>query len=354
VKRFPFSIFLTIIGLTIISFTALYTIAGNYNYIIKESIFIAIGFVIAYLITLFDFRIIRYFVWLIYGASILSLIFVLSFGIVVHESTRWISFFGITNIQPSEFAKIALIITLAYIHSRDDDNFKKFLYSTIALIPMIALIFVEPDMGTSLVLIFIYIIMLAVSLPVKYPAFVVSSMAASIPFLIRFLKPYQYQRFISFLDPQKDPLGAGYNVIQSIIATGSGEIIGKGIAQSNMTRLNFVPIQYADFIFSAIGEIWGFLGSIVVLGLFSIIFLYLIRTYKNTENKFGKYLATGVFAMFLFQAVVNIGMCVGLMPVTGIPLPFLSYGGSSTLTNFIALGIAMNINLFKGEITIAS
>lgn len=353
-KKFPFSIFLTIIGLTIISFTALYTIAGNYNYIIKESIFIAIGFVIAYLITLFDFRIIRYFVWLIYGTSILSLIFVLSFGSVVHESTRWISFFGITNIQPSEFAKIALIITLAYIQSRDNGNFKKFLYSTIALIPMIALIFVEPDMGTSLVLIFVYIIMLALSLPIKYPTFVVSSMAASIPFLIRFLKPYQYQRFISFLNPQKDPLGAGYNVIQSIIATGSGEIIGKGIAQSNMTRLNFVPIQYADFIFSAIGEIWGFLGSVAVLGLFSIIFLYLISTYKNTENKFGKYLATGIFAMFLFQAVVNIGMCVGLMPVTGIPLPFLSYGGSSMLTNFIALGIAMNINLFKGEITIAS
>lgn len=353
-KKFPFSIFLTISGLTIVSFTALYTIAGNFNYILKESIYILIGFTIVYFITLFDFRIIKYFVWIIYGASVLSLIFVLYFGVVINESSRWINLFGISNIQPSEFSKIALIITLAYVFSKDNDNFKKFCYSTIILIPMVLLIFMEPDMGTSLVLIFIYLLMMIISIPIKYPIITISIVLASIPFAIKFLKPYQYQRFLSFINPQKDPLGSGYNVIQSIIATGSGQIFGKGIAQSNMTKLKFVPVQYADFIFSAIGEIWGFIGSIIVLGLFAILLSYLVRTYRNTNNKFGKYLATGVLAMFIFQIFVNIGMCIGMMPVTGLPLPFISVGGSSTLTNFMALGIAININLYKEEITLAA
>jgi len=353
VKRFPVSVFITILGLTIISFSALYTITGNFSFIIRESVYILIGFTIAYLISLFNFRIIKYFVWVIYGISTLLLILVLAIGVTKNESTRWINLFGISNIQPSEFAKIALIITIAYIFSKDTSNFKKFLYATIALIPMVILIFVEPDMGTSLVLIFIYLTIMSISIPIKYPIITISGIAASIPLAIKFLKPYQYQRALSFLNPQKDPLGSGYNVIQSIIATGSGEIFGKGIAQSNMTKLKFVPVQYADFIFSAIGEIWGFVGSIILLGLFAALLTYFVRTYNNTENKFGKYLAAGIFAMFIFQTLVNIGMCIGLMPVAGIPLPFVSFGGSSTITNFIAIGMTISINIYKDEMTIA-
>jgi rod shape determining protein RodA len=354
VKRFPISIFIAILGLTIISFSALFTIAGNFSFIIKELIYILIGFTIAYFITLFDFRIIKYFVLIIYGLSVASLILVLVVGVAIHESTRWINLFGITNIQPSEFAKIALIIILAYIFQEDTTNFKKFLYATLALAPMVVLIFVEPDMGTSLVLVFIYLIMMFMTVPIKYPVFTIAGILASIPILIKFLKPWQYQRFLSFLNPQKDPLGSGYNVIQSLIATGSGEVFGKGIAQSNMTKLKFVPVQYADFIFSAIGEIWGFIGSIAVLGFFTILFTYFIKVYNNTENKFGKNLAVGIFAMFVFQVLVNIGMCVGLMPVTGIPLPFVSFGGSSAIANFIAIGIVISINIYKDEMTIAS
>jgi rod shape determining protein RodA len=354
VKRFPISIFIAILGLTIISFSALFTIAGNFSFIIKELIYILIGFTIAYFITLFDFRIIKYFVLIIYGLSVASLILVLVVGVAIHESTRWINLFGITNIQPSEFAKIALIIILAYIFQEDTTNFKKFLYATLALVPMVVLIFVEPDMGTSLVLVFIYLIMMFMTVPIKYPVFTIAGILASIPILIKFLKPWQYQRFLSFLNPQKDPLGSGYNVIQSLIATGSGEVFGKGIAQSNMTKLKFVPVQYADFIFSAIGEIWGFIGSIAVLGFFTILFTYFIKVYNNTENKFGKNLAVGIFAMFVFQVLVNIGMCVGLMPVTGIPLPFVSFGGSSAIANFVAIGIVISINIYKDEMTIAS
>jgi rod shape determining protein RodA len=354
VKRFPISIFIAILGLTIISFSALFTIAGNFSFIIKELIYILIGFTIAYFITLFDFRIIKYFVLIIYGLSVASLILVLVVGVAIHESTRWINLFGITNIQPSEFAKIALIIILAYIFQEDTTNFKKFLYATLALAPMVVLIFVEPDMGTSLVLVFIYLIMMFMTVPIKYPVFTIAGILASIPILIKFLKPWQYQRFLSFLNPQKDPLGSGYNVIQSLIATGSGEVFGKGIAQSNMTKLKFVPVQYADFIFSAIGEIWGFIGSIAVLGFFTILFTYFIKVYNNTENKFGKNLAVGILAMFVFQVLVNIGMCVGLMPVTGIPLPFVSFGGSSAIANFIAIGIVISINIYKDEMTIAS
>lgn len=353
-KRFPISIFIAILGLTIISFSALFTIAGNFSFIIKELIYILIGFTIAYFITLFDFRIIKYFVLIIYGLSVASLILVLVVGVAIHESTRWINLFGITNIQPSEFAKIALIIILAYIFQEDTTNFKKFLYATLALAPMVVLIFVEPDMGTSLVLVFIYLIMMFMTVPIKYPVFTIAGILASIPILIKFLKPWQYQRFLSFLNPQKDPLGSGYNVIQSLIATGSGEVFGKGIAQSNMTKLKFVPVQYADFIFSAIGEIWGFIGSIAVLGFFTILFTYFIKVHNNTENKFGKNLAVGIFAMFVFQVLVNIGMCVGLMPVTGIPLPFVSFGGSSAIANFIAIGIVISINIYKDEMTIAS
>jgi rod shape determining protein RodA len=173
-----------------------------------------------------------------------------------------------------------------------------------------------------------------------------------VPFAIKLLKPYQIERFLVFLNPQYDPLGSGYNVIQSIIAVGSGGLLGKGINGSTMTKLKFVPVQYSDFIFSAIGEIWGFAGAFLLLLLFTFLLLFVIRAYSSTENNFGKGIALGVFAMFFFQILVNIGMAIGIMPVTGIPLPFVSYGGSAEIINYIAIGLVINVYIYKDEINI--
>ncbi len=351
-KRIPLWLIFVILFLVLISFSALYVIDGGFKNIIRESIYVLLGFAIVFCITFFDFRVLKYFVWFIYSISLVLLLSLLFIGISIHASTRWISFFGLFTIQPSEFAKISMIVTLSYVLSQNDSQFKKFVYASLLLFPYAILIYIQPDMGTTLVIVFIYFYLILIALPVKYAMSLVGCGVALIPLGSKILQPYQIERIVTLFDPGRDPLGAGYNVIQSMIAIGSGGVTGRGIAGSTMTKMKFVPVQYADFIFSAVGEIWGFIGGITVIALYVLLLIYFVRTFKVTENIFGKLLASGIFAMFLFQIFINIGMCMGIMPVTGIPLPFLSIGGSSTVANFIAIGLAVNINIFKDEMRI--
>lgn len=351
-KKVPVLLIISIVVLSFYSLTSLYVIGGM-KYLPKQLAYIVAGLIFFFIISSIDFRVFRFYAFPFYVVMLILLILVFVVGVAINSSKRWISVFGFFTIQPSEFVKIALILVLAWVFQRKDyEELGKFLFATLFLIPVAAIVFAQPDMGTSLVFAFIYFLMLAFSLSYKYWLTLVFVVIAAIPFLPNILKDYQMERILTFFDPYRDPLGSGYNVLQSITAVGSGKIFGKGILNSNMTKLNFVPVQYADFIFSAVGEIWGFLGASIVVICYAYILYFSARAYSITDNQFGKSIALGVFAMFFFQIMINIGMCMGIMPVTGIPAPFLSFGGSAMIVNFIALGLVASIYNYKDEINL--
>lgn len=351
-KKVPIILIIAIVVLSFYSLTSLYVIGGM-KYFPKQLAYIIAGLIFFFIISSIDFRVLRFYAFPFYIVMLISLILVFVVGVAINSSKRWISVFGLFTIQPSEFVKIALILVLAWVFQRKDyEELGKFLFATLFFIPVAAIVFAQPDMGTSLVFAFIYFLMLAFSLNYKYWLTLVFVVIAAVPFLPEILKDYQIERILTFFDPYRDPLGSGYNVLQSITAVGSGKIFGKGILNSNMTKLNFVPVQYADFIFSAIGEIWGFVGALIVILSYAYILYFSARAYSITDNKFGKSIALGVFAMFFFQILINIGMCMGIMPVTGIPAPFLSFGGSAMIVNFIALGLIASVYNYKDEINL--
>jgi len=213
---------------------------------------------------------------------------------------------------------------------------------------LILLVFKQPDLGTSLVYLAILIIMLfAVGVKIKYLILTFFVALSSVPVLWIFLKEYQKKRLILFFNPNLDPLGGGYNVIQSKIAIGSGGFLGNGLFGGLQSQLNFLPAQHTDFIFSVVGEELGFMGAILLLGLYAIILWRGVKIALEAKDLLGTLLATGVVAFLFFHIVVNIGMAMGMLPTTGLPLPFLSYGGSFMISNLLAIGILLNVELHK-------
>ena len=350
-KKIPLTLLIALLALSFISLFTLYATKVNFSLLKRQTLYIIIGFFIVYAMLLFDFRSLKYFVWLFYFTGIAALTAVLVIGRGAYGAQRWISL-KVFSIQPSEFEKVILILFISYIFSSDYSEIKKFIFSLIGIILPALLIFKEPDLGTTIIIFTIYLFLLLFSLDLKYFFSIVAASLASIPVAIKLLKPYQISRVLTFLNPLRDPLGSGYNVIQSLIAVGAGRITGKWFS-STQTTLHFVPVQYADFIFSAIGEMEGFVGSLLLLFLYFILLFFIIKVYSSLKNPFGKYIVLGVFVMFVTQIFINIGMCIGIMPVTGIPLPFVSYGGSSMLTNFIAIGLVLNVYIYREEINIA-
>ncbi len=342
-----------LIGLSIISLLALSITGNGAFYVKRQTIYIIIGFLILYLMLYFDFRELKYFAPMIYILGIILLVGVLFAGKSAYGARRWIKIANIITFQPSEFEKPFLIIYFAYVIQLKWKNHKKFLLLTVSLLVPLLIIFKQPDLGTDIVIFSIFGFITLFFFPLRYFISIFATVVASIPIVLKFLKPYQIKRIIIFLDPQKDPLGSGYNVIQSIIAIGAGGIIGRGIKNSTFTKLHFVPVQYADFIFSAIGEAFGFIGSLTLILLYIGLLLFIIKTYTLTDNTFGKAITIGAFAMLITQIFINIGMCTGIMPVTGIPLPFVSFGGSSTIANFITIGLVTNVYIYREEIKIS-
>ncbi|GAH16015.1 unnamed protein product, partial [marine sediment metagenome] len=213
---------------------------------------------------------------------------------------------------------------------------------------LILLVFMQPDLGTSLVYLAILIIMLfVVGVKIKFLVLTFLAALSSIPVLWIFLKDYQKNRLILFLNPNLDPLGGGYNVIQSRIAIGSGGFLGNGIFRGIQSQLNFLPAQHTDFIFSVIGEELGFVGTILLLGLYAIILWRGIKIALEARDLLGTLLATGAVSLLFFHIVVNVGMAMGMLPATGLPLPFLSYGGSFMISNLMVIGILLNVELHK-------
>ena len=346
-------VFLCFYGLLVLySSTRLETTAGSdpYFFVKKQSLWALVGFIFLIIIIFIDYHKLEGYSKVIYFGAIVLLIMVIIFGRSTYGARRWLAI-GPFDFQPSEFAKIALIAFLADFLSRNKlklDNFFYYLLPFAYTGLLIFLVFMQPDLGTSLVYLAILIIMLFVAgIKIKFLVFTFLAALSSFPVLWTFLKDYQKNRLILFLNPNLDPLGGGYNVIQSRIAIGSGGFLGNGIFSGLQSQLNFLPAQHTDFIFSVVGEELGFVGTILLLGLYAIILWRGIKIALEARDLLGSLLATGAVSFLFFHIVVNIGMAMGMLPATGLPLPFLSYGGSFMMSNLMVIGILLNVELHK-------
>jgi rod shape determining protein RodA len=279
--------------------------------------------------------------------TVLLLVAVPIFGKSIYGANRWLDF-GFISFQPSELCKISILVMGAAFLSKESEklSFIPFLkICGIAVIPA-ALVVMQPDLGSALNLLLLIGGMILYK-GMTGPLFKVLAvgMPLVLPFGWFFLHDYQKQRIMTFLDPTKDPLGSGYHIIQSQIAIGSGEFWGKGFMEGTQSQLRFLPEKHTDFALAVFGEEWGFAGCIFLLALFCAFLYQISLVAQESKDSFGSHLAAGVFFYFFWQILINMGMVLGIMPVVGIPLPFISYGGSSMLVNFCLIGIVLNVSM---------
>jgi rod shape determining protein RodA len=354
-KNLDFVMLGTVAVLTVISLFVISSASSDdpLFYVKRQAGWVAVSLV-AFVITLsFDYHDFSRYAKHLYYLNIALLVATLLIGDVSKGAQRWLDI-GPARLQPSEFAKLIIIITLANLLSQKAGQLLR-LRDLVPVfihvgIPMV-LILRQPDLGTSLVFIAILLGMLFVAgIPWQIMAAILGSGAAAAPVLFHFLEDYQKRRLLVFMDPYADATGAGYHVIQSMIAIGSGRLWGKGLFGGTQNRLGFLPEQHTDFIFSVIGEELGFLGAAFILLLYLILIYRGVRAAGKARDDFGTLIITGVVTMFLFHILVNVGMTTGIMPVTGLPLPFMSYGGSSYLTNMIALGLLLGVYMRRHKI----
>lgn len=323
-------------------------IATGIDYPQKQLVWMAIALAVFFIMLFVDYHFLLNISFIIYGLVIVLLILVLVLGERRFGARRWIGIGGF-SLQPSELAKLGVILAISKYLVWDIDNRETLRYivlcGIILFLPLI-FIFKQPDLGTTLVFIPAVFIMLFIA-GMRWRYIIVSGLlgASGIPFMWTLLKGYQKKRIFSFLNPEGDPLGSGYSIIQSKIAIGSGGLLGRGWLSGTQNRLNFIPERHTDFIFSVVGEEWGFTGAIVILTLFFIIIACGFNIIHKAPDISGKLLAIGIITIFSIQVGVNIGMTIGLVPVTGIPLPFISYGGTSLVVTMGMMGLLENVHM---------
>ena len=387
-KTFAIAIALVIIGLVSI-YSATYDARASAIFY-KQLTWAGIGVLVLLFAVLLPFRVLQAISFPAYGLTIALLIAVLVIGRTVSGSTSWFNF-GALRLQPAEFAKITTVLALASYLSRPNvslGNIKDFGVAAAIVLTPVVLIMLQPDTGTAIIFLGLLFPILFwggatkfVLLALMAPGVVaVAALIGTTPFLISLivigallffskenrlaaaivfavttlgglsvqviydrLKPYQQKRIATFLDPNADPLGAGYNILQSKVAIGSGGLFGKGYLQGSQTQLNFIPEQWTDFIFCVPGEEFGFLGATIVLALFALLLARCISVASTVNSRFASFTAIGFFGIIGIHTIINIGMAVGLLPVIGVPLPFLSYGGSALLASMAMVGILMNL-----------
>jgi rod shape determining protein RodA len=319
----------------------------------NQIVFAFIGLAAMLVAATVDYHLLAKLSWWLYGLALVLLGIVMVAGHTALGATRWINL-GFFQFQPSEMAKLVLIILLAKFMADNHEQMERLPYLLfslgLTLVPM-ALVLAQPDLGTGLVLIAIWGVMVLVSRARLFHLGLLMGLAAVlIPLGLPHLKPYQRDRLLTFLHPTADPLGTGYNVVQSTIAVGSGQTFGRGLAAGSQSQLNFLPSQHTDFIFAVLAEKLGFVGAVLLLLLFvALLFRGLVIAYR-ARDRFGFFVATGLVTMFLFHIFVNVGMNVGIMPVTGIPLPFVSYGGTSLLVGLVGIGMLESIAVRRKKI----
>lgn len=318
----------------------------------SQQIFAAVlGSAIFLLLSRSDYRVLTHMIYPAYFVTLILLIVVLIFGIETRGSIRWIPL-GFFNIQPSELAKPVLILLLADFWSKHLPNWKNIFLSVGIISPALLLIFKQPDLGTTLTVMAIFLgLLLTTRISFKKIIILAFLFVITMPLFWLNMQDYQKQRVLNFLSPNSDPLGTGYNIIQSTIAVGSGQIFGRGLGSGTQSRLQFLPEFRTDFIFAAISEELGLVGALVILGLYGYLIFYLLKISRHTGDSFGCLIIYGVVTMILFQGFVNIGMNVGILPIAGITLPLVSYGGSSLIVTLICLGLSASVANMNQKLT---
>jgi len=342
-----------ILGAT--SFFAMYsTERGNFDYYTKSHIYrFCIFFLFFIILSFFSIQLWNKVAYPFYFIILLLLVGVDFFGVTASGSQRWISFV-IFNLQPSELMKIGIIVLLAKyynkIPSHGVNSIKHMVLPVFILFIPVFLVITQPDLGTALLITIsgLAVIWLA-GFRMKYFLFSFATLVCLMPVVIAFLKPYQKSRILSFLNPERDPLGAGYQIIQSKIAVGSGGITGKGFLQGSQSYLDYLPEKHTDFIFTLFSEEFGFVGSISLLLIYALIIYRILLIGINAKNNFAKLYCFGFATSFFIYVAVNMSMVLGLLPIVGAPLPIMSYGGSSMLSIMIGLGIVMSCKIYKEE-----
>lgn len=355
------------IGLVLFGLLAVHSATHNIgpglfsSFFKRQVVWTVIGLGLTTIMLTFDYRYFARFSRVLYLGSLTVLALVAIGGHTSMGAQRWLSFGPLPPIQPSEFVKVALIITLAkHLEQKDNlDHWQGLISPLVHMGIPVFLILLQPDLGSTIIFAGITLGMLFVAgaKPTHLLGLVGGSIGlGTIAALVSragwlpLLKDYQLKRLLVFLDPYAYRHSDGWNIIQSMIAIGSGRFFGKGLFAGSQTQLNFLPSRHTDFIFSVVGEELGFLGAIALLGLYFLFLWRSIKTIAEVDNRFGRLLVAGVFSMFLSHLLINVGMSLGVMPVTGKPLPFISYGGSSTLANYMALGILLNVNIRRRKI----
>ncbi|MEO0802013.1 MAG: rod shape-determining protein RodA [Cyanobacteria bacterium J06642_2] len=404
-KDFDVLLLLLVVSLVSVGVLSIYSTRTQSSYWLQQLVMAVMGLGLVALVARIPYDTWLRWHWVTYGITLALLAAVMVVGVSGGGAERWIMVAGF-KVQPSEFAKLGTIISLAaLLHHLPIRYFNQILIVVALLVPPWLLVFLQPNLGTALVFVAIaagmtfwggargswlllllspavaavlYAIYLDTERVWMLWAWLLWAMAMGAlavwqcPWrrvgLLVFglanllagqlgqlawgvLKPYQRQRLIVFMEPEADPLGSGYHLIQSKIAIGAGGSFGRGYLQGTQTQLDFIPEQHTDFIFAGIGEEWGFVGSAVVILLYWLLFLRLVIIAQSARDRFGSLLTVGVFSMLLFQTVINLGMTIGLAPITGLPLPFISYGRSALLTNFIALGLVESVAKYRERTT---
>lgn len=343
---------LTGVGLVLIaSATHTEALRTGVNYFVqRQGLFLAVDVLLVILLLRLDYHVLKQVALPLYVITLILLLGVMFFGHSTMGAQRWIRL-GPVIFQPSEFSKVFIIVCLAAFLDKQAgslEHWKEYLPAGLFLLAPFVLVLRQPDLGTALVFGAIGFSMFWVcGFKTRWVAWMTGVLLCLSPLIWHFLHEYQRNRIRVFLNPELDPFGAGYHVIQSKIAIGSGLLLGKGWMQGTQSQLNFLPENHTDFIFAVAGEEFGFIGVVVILLLYLILIWRGLTIALNAEDRFGMLLATGITGMYLFHVLVNIGMTAGIMPVTGVPLPFLSYGVSSLTTNMLLAGLLLNINLRK-------
>lgn len=335
--------------ITLSSFLFIYsaTFRGTESYMYKQLFWFGMALCAFWTVVLLGYRKFLNLSYPLYVSSIFILMLVLAFGQIRHGAQRWLQI-GSFVLQPSEFCKMATMLALAQFLSdrsrKPGQKLSFFLGAVLVIIPFL-LIVKQPDLGSAILFIPMLVGMLFIwGIRLRYLIGIVLAAGLSAPFLWSMLKPYQQKRLLVFMNPNADPLGSGYTAVQSKIAVGSGGLAGKGWLHGTQTQLEFVPEHHTDFIFCVLGEEFGFMGSLLLVLLFVCLIGYFIQIMEHTTDQRARLLAAGITSVFFFQVMINIGMTIGLAPITGVTLPLVSYGGSSLIATFAALGLMASIH----------
>ena len=355
ISHFDWTLFLLTLAFVAAGITTIYS--ANYDMAAghagglpgRQLTWFGLGLIAMFVALSFDYHYIDRLAYPFYGVMLLLLVLVMVVGHSGGGSQRWINL-GFFRLQPSEPAKLAIVLMMAKYFQTDEPPrgyYLRDLWVPFAMVaPLVFLTLIQPDLGTAIILGVVFISMVLMGgLRLRSFAYLVGAGLAFLPLGWHFLKTYQRNRILTFLDPDRDPLGAGYHVIQSQIAIGSGGLFGKGYLRGTQNRLDFLPAQHTDFIFAVFSEEWGFAGCAVLLVLYFIMIAYCLRLVQRAKDRFGALLVFGMITIFFWHVAINVSMVAGVMPVVGVPLPIVSYGGSALASMMFAIGVMMNVSM---------